>query len=75
MSAFDFPPQFRTRDVLTNGASIHLRAGGARPAVRPTLGDSIPGPIRMRFRYTQSCRISLARQRGGPHGAMAARPA
>ncbi len=33
MSVLDFPAQFRTRDVATNGTSIHLRAGGAGPAV------------------------------------------
>ena len=33
MSVFDFPAEFRTRDVATNGTSIHVRAGGAGPAV------------------------------------------
>jgi pimeloyl-ACP methyl ester carboxylesterase len=33
MSVFDFPAEFRTRDVATNGTLIHLRAGGAGPAV------------------------------------------
>jgi pimeloyl-ACP methyl ester carboxylesterase len=33
MAAFDFPPDFRTRDVATNGTTIHVRSGGAGPAV------------------------------------------
>ncbi len=33
MSVFDFPAEFRTRDVATNGTSIPVHAGGAGPAV------------------------------------------
>jgi pimeloyl-ACP methyl ester carboxylesterase len=33
MNAFDFPPQFRTRDIATNGTSIYVRSGGTGPAV------------------------------------------
>jgi pimeloyl-ACP methyl ester carboxylesterase len=33
MNAFDFPPEFRTRDIATNGTSIYVRTGGAGPAV------------------------------------------
>jgi pimeloyl-ACP methyl ester carboxylesterase len=33
MSVFDFPQEFRSRDVPTNGTSIHVRAGGTGPAV------------------------------------------
>jgi len=33
MNAFDFPPEFRTRDIATNGTSIHVRTGGSGPAV------------------------------------------
>jgi pimeloyl-ACP methyl ester carboxylesterase len=33
MPMFEFPPGFATRDVATNGTTIHLRAGGAGPAV------------------------------------------
>ena len=33
MSPFAFPPDFRTRDVLSNGTTIHVRSGGTGPAV------------------------------------------
>ena len=33
MNAFDFPPQFHTRDIATNGTSIYVRTGGTGPAV------------------------------------------
>jgi pimeloyl-ACP methyl ester carboxylesterase len=33
MNAFDFPPEFRTRDIATNGISVHVRSGGTGPAV------------------------------------------
>jgi pimeloyl-ACP methyl ester carboxylesterase len=33
MADFDFPPEFRTKQIATNGTSIHVRSGGAGPAV------------------------------------------
>jgi pimeloyl-ACP methyl ester carboxylesterase len=33
MSSFTFPSNFETREVSTNGATIHTRVGGAGPAV------------------------------------------
>jgi pimeloyl-ACP methyl ester carboxylesterase len=33
MPNFSFPPEFRTRDIATNGATIHVRYGGSGPAV------------------------------------------
>jgi pimeloyl-ACP methyl ester carboxylesterase len=30
---FDFPASFRTRDIVANGTTIHVRSGGAGPAV------------------------------------------
>jgi len=33
MNAFDFPPEFRTRDITTNSTSIYVRFGGTGPAV------------------------------------------
>jgi pimeloyl-ACP methyl ester carboxylesterase len=33
MSAFTFPAGFRASDVATNGTTIHVRSGGAGPAV------------------------------------------
>jgi pimeloyl-ACP methyl ester carboxylesterase len=33
MNAFDFPPEFRTRHIATNGASIFVRSGGTGAAV------------------------------------------
>jgi pimeloyl-ACP methyl ester carboxylesterase len=33
MPMFEFPPGFTARDVATNGTTIHVRAGGAGPAV------------------------------------------
>jgi pimeloyl-ACP methyl ester carboxylesterase len=33
MEAFRFPAEFRTREIATNGTSIHVRSGGAGPAV------------------------------------------
>src|SRR6201995_137319 len=33
MNAFTFPPEFRTREITTNGTSIYVRSGGAGPAV------------------------------------------
>jgi pimeloyl-ACP methyl ester carboxylesterase len=33
MNTFDFPPEFRTRDIATNGTSIYVRTGGTGPAV------------------------------------------
>jgi pimeloyl-ACP methyl ester carboxylesterase len=33
MANFDFPPEFRTQQVATNGTSIHVRSGGTGPAV------------------------------------------
>jgi pimeloyl-ACP methyl ester carboxylesterase len=33
MAAFDFPPEFRTQQIATNGTSIHVRSGGTGPAV------------------------------------------
>ncbi len=31
--SFDFPPGFRTQQVSTNGTTLHVRVGGAGPAV------------------------------------------
>jgi pimeloyl-ACP methyl ester carboxylesterase len=33
MEAFSFPPEFRTRDIATNGTSIYVRSGGTGAAV------------------------------------------
>jgi pimeloyl-ACP methyl ester carboxylesterase len=33
MNAFDFPPEFRTSEIATNGTSIYVRSGGTGPAV------------------------------------------
>jgi pimeloyl-ACP methyl ester carboxylesterase len=33
MPPFEFPPNFRTRDILSNGTTIHVRARGTGPAV------------------------------------------
>jgi pimeloyl-ACP methyl ester carboxylesterase len=33
MSPFEFPPEFRTRDLLSNATTIHVRSGGTGPAV------------------------------------------
>jgi pimeloyl-ACP methyl ester carboxylesterase len=33
MEAFDFPAEFRTREITTNGTSIFVRSAGAGPAV------------------------------------------
>src|SRR5882672_3604621 len=33
MNTFDFPPEFRTHNITTNGTSIYVRSGGAGPAV------------------------------------------
>ena len=33
MHAFEFPPEFRARDIETNGTTIHVRSGGSGPAV------------------------------------------
>src|SRR4029450_12936840 len=33
MADFEFPPEFRTRQIATNGTSLHVRSGGAGPAV------------------------------------------
>jgi pimeloyl-ACP methyl ester carboxylesterase len=33
MADFDFPPEFRTKQIATNGTSIHVRSSGAGPAV------------------------------------------
>ena len=33
MADFDFPPEFRAQQIATNGTSIHVRSGGAGPAV------------------------------------------
>ena len=33
MPPFEFRPDFRTRDILSNGTTIHVRAGGTGPAV------------------------------------------
>jgi pimeloyl-ACP methyl ester carboxylesterase len=33
MQAFEFPADFRTRDLATNGTTIHVRSGGTGPAV------------------------------------------
>jgi pimeloyl-ACP methyl ester carboxylesterase len=33
MPPFEFPPDFRTRDILSNGTTIHVRSGGTGPAV------------------------------------------
>src|SRR5882724_10963207 len=33
MNAFDFPPEFRTSDIPTNGTTIYVRSGGTGPAV------------------------------------------
>jgi pimeloyl-ACP methyl ester carboxylesterase len=33
MNAFDFPPDFRTKFIATNGTSIYVRAGGTGAAV------------------------------------------
>jgi pimeloyl-ACP methyl ester carboxylesterase len=31
--AFDFPPGFAVREIATNGVTVHVRSGGAGPAV------------------------------------------
>ena len=31
--SFDFPKEFRTQDIVTNGTTIHVRVGGRGPAV------------------------------------------
>jgi pimeloyl-ACP methyl ester carboxylesterase len=33
VEAFQFPSEFRTSDIVTNGASIYVRSGGTGPAV------------------------------------------
>jgi pimeloyl-ACP methyl ester carboxylesterase len=33
MADFNFPPGFRTQQIATNGTSLHVRSGGAGPAV------------------------------------------
>src|SRR5215813_2060459 len=33
MQAFEFPSDFRTQDIATNGTTIHVRSGGSGPAV------------------------------------------
>jgi pimeloyl-ACP methyl ester carboxylesterase len=33
MHAFEFPPEFQTSEITTNGTSIHVRSGGTGPAV------------------------------------------
>jgi pimeloyl-ACP methyl ester carboxylesterase len=33
MEAFRFPPEFRAREITTNGTSIYVRSGGTGPAV------------------------------------------
>jgi pimeloyl-ACP methyl ester carboxylesterase len=33
MHAFEFPKEFRTKDIATNGTTIHVRVGGSGPAV------------------------------------------
>src|SRR5262245_4016608 len=33
VQAFEFPPDFRTSDVATNGTTIHVRSGGNGPAI------------------------------------------
>ena len=33
MNPFEFPPEFRKRDVATNGTTIHVRSGGSGTAV------------------------------------------
>ena len=33
MEAFNFPSEFRTTNIATNGTSIYVRAGGTGPAV------------------------------------------
>jgi pimeloyl-ACP methyl ester carboxylesterase len=33
MNAFEFPSEFRTKDIATNGTTIHVRSGGRGPAV------------------------------------------
>jgi pimeloyl-ACP methyl ester carboxylesterase len=33
MQPFEFPPEFRTSDIASNGTTIHVRSGGGGPAV------------------------------------------
>jgi len=33
MQPFQFPPDFRSHDILSNGTTIHVRSGGTGPAV------------------------------------------
>jgi pimeloyl-ACP methyl ester carboxylesterase len=33
MNAFEFPSEFRAKDIATNGTTIHVRSGGRGPAV------------------------------------------
>ena len=33
MHGFEFPPEFGTRDIATNGTTIYVRSGGTGPAV------------------------------------------
>jgi pimeloyl-ACP methyl ester carboxylesterase len=33
MHALEFPPEFGTKDIATNGTTIHVRVGGSGPAV------------------------------------------
>src|SRR6266446_1949093 len=45
MSVLDYPPEFRTKDVATNGTSIYVRSGGAGPAVVLLHGYSETGDM------------------------------
>jgi len=33
MNAFEFPPEFRTTEIATNGTAIYVRSGGTGPTV------------------------------------------
>jgi hypothetical protein len=46
MADFDFPLEFRTRQIATNGTSIHVRSGGAGPAVLRAAGQTSSPALR-----------------------------
>jgi hypothetical protein len=47
MNAFDFPPEFRTMHIATNGTTIYVRSGGTGPAVVLLHGYGETGDMRV----------------------------
>ena len=61
-----FPPEFRTQDIKTDGATIHVRVGGKGPAVVMLHGFGDTGDMPRNSRAWRKAVAEFARQTPDP---------